>query len=1398
MAGDLDGGFEVGQGQAQAEAAVEGTCLPLPTLDFSGLADLPVLGIIPAFLPADPVAWYPDGVVPAPRQLADGLPALRPRLGRQPVVGGAGAAFQPVVDALVDEVATAWDRRRLAARLFALATLLREGEGGDDVALEALRCAVADDEQHVLARFALERLLIDLGSTVELVTLLERPGAPASDTHRAGHVARAQVDDLPWALDIWWQAAEQHPKSLEPRLASYLVHLENGDAQAAATLAEMMFQATPDRRFWGVLAADRLARARPYWSAEDLKTALLDALKRRGATPALMAVGEELAFHSGDRGLSRALVEARIVEAEAAGDGAELAVLWARLGWLLEQTGDEEAAREACERALAQGGGGYARRLALALARREGSHTLIHRLQGARSNDESLPVGERAAALVERAAADFAHDRGPEGRTALARAVELDRTYRPALAALGRAAAELGDGSGQLQLFSAELTTLEAQASARGATRIADRAVRLALLRLRVNQDVPSALDACRRALAAVPGDRDAFLVAASILATLGQWAALAALYARRAGLPGVEPGEAVEYFTLAADLLRTRQGDAAGAARLLAQAMKLAPLHPYALRRAADAFALTGQRRAWAEAEARLGAAAPSHAVRAGRLYEMGDASEEGHAAEAFRDGTSLAALDGLVRACVRARDVGPLAEIPEARLHNAPLLRLTVAEALLAHGRAAEALALLPEGAMGASDAPLFRGFLDLRGVAAAQAGRWSELASVLVARAHLARGQARALLLVRAGEVRALRADDLPGALDAFQQALAADPTAPAARQALARWQSAEPTGDDGPLAGAATARRAGDWARHDALLRRAAERETRTLEAAGLRSAAGLGDESAPAYRPDLFATALARASTEAGLLGQRVQQHAHTPGREARELLRRQITTCLRAHDWTGARAAAEALLAQQPDSLPASLALCRVGALTGQPALAQAGLEVLARTTRTPASRELFQQAAAAVRTDPLSRARALMAAGQLAEAQALVEAGSGPEADRLLAELAARAGDKAAERAARLRLFAQLTGAEAADQALHIARLLADDPEAEQWLQRAVALDPRRSAARLEALEASPTLVADALDQVAAALGDRLLLGHQVTEDLAELVALHQRRGDRVATVLALEAAHYVGQATEHAAEVLPPAVLQASDWAAHVRDSGEAGATATLLALLADPLAAALAEARPAPLAGAERWQAEVADLFGRLALPRPGIGLATDARWGGRLVPDPVVLVPAREAPLDGHARFILGTVAAGFGQGRQLVLSTGPDLIAGCLAVLRRGASGNKSLISLENSVPPDRRARLLAAAPALSPEEQAALAAAPESAFLPTAVEALVEPFGSTQRRAGLLACGALAVALDVVLGRGGGSPRARQQALAASPPALALLAWALGPDHRALRAGGAA
>ncbi|MCB9544642.1 MAG: hypothetical protein H6706_01955 [Myxococcales bacterium] len=1408
MTGGQEGALPMEQVDAEPAGPAEGACLPLPPLDLGALGDVPVLGVVPAFLPADPQGWYPDGVVPPITGVPADGPALRPRFASRPLAGGAAAPLQPVVDTLVDEVGAETDRRRLAGRLHALATLLAEGEGSEAAITEALRAAVADDPDHFLARAALDAALVAAGEAVERVVLFDRADASPADLHRAGHLAQA-AGNIDWALDIWWTASERHPKSLEPLLASYLHHVQSADPQAAATLAEMLYQATEDAGFWGVLSADRISRARGHWPDEQVKADILATLARAGATPAIQAVGEQHAFATRDAELLKTVLAARIAVVEGEGDAIELAILRTRLGWLLDQLGDDEGARAAYELALADGvAPDHARRRSLALARRHGGHTLVHQLQARRAEEAPSPA-ERAAALVELAAAAFALDRGAEGRTALARAVELDRTYRPALAALGRAAIELDDVSGQVQLFAAELSALEARARDTGDTtlipRIVDRAVRLARLQQR-GRDPAQALDACRRAMAAAPGDGSAFLAAADILTRLEQWPAVAALRARRATHPGVEPAEAAEQLALAADVFRTRLDDPPAAARLLAQALRLAPSAPYILRRAAEVFATTGQRRAWAEVEARQPGA--THQARAGRLFEHGDADEQAAALQAFvaTDAATPLAIDGLVRACVRAADIEPLALLQPEHLAETPLLRLAVVEALLAAGRATEALALLPPGAIPAGETPMRRASLELRGAAAAQAGQWETLAEVLRSLADLSRGQPRAELLVDAGDVLAVRAGDVAGAVAAFRAALEADPGSAEAQEALARWQipDAVTDGDDGAVATARAARRAGDWARHDAVLAAAAEREIRPGEATGLRRAAGRADAAAiPAHRSDLQVRAIVGAETPAARAAV-LAQCAAQPGADEAALLQRLIAACLEAGQLADAREAAERLLTLKPGSLPASLALCRIAALTGDPAVGHAGLATLVGASRDPVHRQAAGQALAAVEADPVQRARGLVHRGQVAEARAILQTlpDDAPPVAVLLAETCEAEGDLGGAIAARERAFAGLSGAAAAEQAFALAGLASraggDAGIAAAWLHRAVAADPGHARAT-EALLASRAevpveLVQDAVERVCRVIEGRLAAGVLEPADLAELARLHTRRGDAVAASVAQQAALYVGAEVGLVDDVpvgLPR--LQPADWQG-LRHPAEASPSAQMLAALALPLAAALAGPRPAALAGAERWQAQVVALFERLAVGRPAIALAADARWGGTLAPDAVVLAPAREAPIDDPARYLLGTVAAGFEAGRLLLRQHDPARLAAALAALRQALAPDASLAELAATLPPDRAARLAASAFALDETQRQALTQADAADFEVTALAALDIPFDATGRRAGLLACGELAVALDVVLGRGGGSPRARREALAASPEALSLLAWAVSADHLALRA----
>ncbi|MCA9527689.1 MAG: hypothetical protein KC549_15480, partial [Myxococcales bacterium] len=79
MTGGQEGALPMEQVDAEPAGPAEGACLPLPPLDLGALGDVPVLGVVPAFLPADPQGWYPDGVVPPITGVPADGPALRPR-----------------------------------------------------------------------------------------------------------------------------------------------------------------------------------------------------------------------------------------------------------------------------------------------------------------------------------------------------------------------------------------------------------------------------------------------------------------------------------------------------------------------------------------------------------------------------------------------------------------------------------------------------------------------------------------------------------------------------------------------------------------------------------------------------------------------------------------------------------------------------------------------------------------------------------------------------------------------------------------------------------------------------------------------------------------------------------------------------------------------------------------------------------------------------------------------------------------------------------------------------------------------------------------------------------------------------------------------------------------------
>lgn len=1386
-----------------------GHLLPADPVDPGAIEALgvPLLGTIPPAVPIDPAVWYPDGMVNTDLALPADLPPLRPRFRRRPAIEGLGAVRQPVLDSLVDDATATTDRERLAARLYAVGCLLGADHGAT---LEAFSIAGANDPDHLLNDWALQALLRARGDAEALVRWLDRSGADARRLHAAGHAAQHDAQRPEWALDLWWNALGLDPKALGPLLASYLESLASGNTEAAGAFGEMLYQAA-EGGLLGVLGLDRSLRAQGQLDAEELHAELRTVLVDSDGSPAAVAAAEEIGGRAGDEGLVADALAARLNALDPGPEDhelrAEVGVLATRLGWLRERAGDVDGALVAYARAVDHDpSASFARRRALALGRRRGKRTLVHTLLGDLARRADLPEAARADAMVERAAVAQEAAQDASARSDLAGAVQADPSYVPALVALGRVSMGLDDLPGRIRLYEIELGALarqlaEADADAAAALRprLVECAVRLARLHLQDGRDHKSALAACRQALDAAPADRSAFLTAAQVFERLSQWGALAALYAARAG--HTEGDEAAECLAVAADLRARRLNDAAGAAKLLARALTLAPDHPYVLRRAADIFALTGHRAAWAEVERRIGEHDPARLARAGRLFEQGTESlaDAGAAfAGALEAGAAqVDALDGLTRVTARGGEVADLARwAAHAPIERAPLVALGIAEALVALGGAEAALPLLKR--LDAHGLPVD----GLRTVAAERSGAWGTVAQSLRSRASLAEGARRAELLVRAGRVQALRLGDRAAAIAAFVEALESDPENGDARAALALWRPA-PLGatGDGPLDAARAARAAGDWTAHDAALREAARDASMPAEARALRTAAGRIRVDEARSRDDLFERFwVADGAVDEKLAAIEARAQAANAA-EASGWWRRMLRGALAAEDWERARAAAEQLRAIRPDSIPAALALARIGRLTEDDATEHTALERLADRVRAPQFREAVMARRSAIAADPVGRARSLVLRGAWDEAYHALAPVLGPSASvdawRLAARIHAERGERVGALRAQEALFSRLSGDEAADAALTVARLHDEGGSpglAADWIGRAVQAAPVREAA-IEALLGlnvrNRSRIADAAIPASVAGLQARIAAEGSVERLPALAALEAARGNAHAAATVGELGAVFGLSIDAAPVELPAGRgLNDALWAAHIRAAGEDTAAGRLLAAAWLPLAAVLGGAAPRPLVGSDAWRERLTAFFTHLGVPGVHVGLNPTGEWQAVPGATPWVLAPARETPLDAATRFSLGRMAAGFRGGRALLRRAGVERISAGLAVLR-GAARDEAAAG--DALEIAERARLAEAAKALDPDLRTRLADSPEEAIHADTLAALLNPFATTADRAGLLACGSAEVAFDAVLRGGAGSPAARRRALPGSPAARSLVAWALSADGLAAR-----
>lgn len=1401
---------------APEDLSPPGSLLDPPSVDPAAVTALGaiLLGVVPAAVPVDPGAWYPDGRVPADLPLPADAPPLRPRFRGRPTLDGADQVRQPVLDTLVDDATASTDRVRLAERLYAIGSLLPVGS---PAAREAFMVAAANDPNHLLNDWSVRQALSDPADAKALIQHLDRADADAQRLHAAGHVARA-AGERDWALDLWWNALSADSKALAPLLASYLEALGTQNTEAAGAFGEMLYEASSGALL-GVLGLDRSLRAQDQLEADALRDEIHAALVQSEGSPAALAAAEEIGGRTSDDGLLADALAARLnalePEAESSRIRAEIGVLATRLGWLRERAGDVDGALLAYARAVDHDPDApFARRRALALGRRRENLTLVHRLLGDLAERVDLPVSTRAAALVERAAAAFRLDRPADGRTDLAQAAQTDPAFLPALQAMGRASIALSDLPGRIRLHENELAALQAQmaesdaARARLTPRVVESAIHLAGLLLEDGRDRKAALAACRIALDAAPADRSAYLAAGAIFERYNQWAALAALRVARAGV--TDGVEAAECLVEAADLKAQRLNDAQGAAKLLARALKLAPAHPYVLTRAAQIFALTGHRAAWAEVEQRLGADAPHRLLRAGRLFEHGP-DERGAARDAFADALqanapAVDAIDGLTRVVARDGDASTLqAHAAHAPVEAAPRIALAAAEALIAHGGAAAALGILER--LRAADRPVDGLSVDglsvdgLYAVAAARAGAWPALADGLIEQAKSLQGAERAAALTCAGRMLAVRIGDRGEAIAAFVEALEADPDYAPAQAALQRWRPTPQGGQgDGPLDDARAARAAGDWHAHDTALRQAALDASMRNEAHALRAASGRVSADQAAKRDDLFEHFWPdEADPRVRLDALRARAQA-APAESRGRWWRRVLREAMQAEAWPLAREAAETLQSITPRSLPAALALARIGRLTGDAGVEQAALERLGDQLRHPTAKAAVAERQTAAAADPVGRARSLVLRSAWDDAYQALAPVLGPAASidawRLAAQIHSARGERVGALRAHEALYTRSAGIEAAEAALAVADLHAAGRApglATDWIAKALDAAPAHPPVITAVRSLEPRQIerlADSLPPCLEALRESVLSGGRI-DRLPEMAALAML-ADQPLAAQVINGWSTVFDLPTIEASVAPAVGRGLTDalWARHVADGAEDTPAARLLARFSLPIAAALVAEAPRPLVGSDAWCGRLQTFFARLGVPDVHIGLDRNGQWRAVPGPTPWVLAPARETPLTPPVRFRLGQMAAGFLQGRALLTQFGPDRLAEALGILQSNADGKPVP---PGQLEPERRARLMTAARSFDAEERALIDQVDGADLTPEALAALITPFTRTAQRAGLLAAGSPAVAIEAILQAGAGSASARRRATMASPDARAVIAWSIGPDGLSAR-----
>lgn len=965
----------------------------LDALDDAQLAALgaPFLGAIPPFEATPVRGAFPRGSLAARRGEAPGGPPVVPVLRAARAEREELAWAVRLIDFLRAEVDATADRRWLATALHGIGRAAWTVLGDEALALDALRAAADNDPGLAINRWLLEGLLEQTGRIEEAI---ERAGSPDAEgvsdpdrLHRAGHLALAHTRDSDAALGWWRRAVEVDARHGPSLLARYLVLLEGGGAPAIAAALDALFDGVDGAVWWSALALER-ARLHSEAGAEPerLDALLEEALRRRGGVPAVFAAVERHALRHGRMSVWLTALRARFDRVMADYEGGavtegdaqqEVGEVFAKAGLALEQLGRRAEALAEYDHALKSlPDEPYVLHRAAQLARLLGDHDTLRRHLDRLARLSPVPAERADAAyqmgLLARQLADE-----PTAERDFERAIKALPTFTPALAALGRLDLRRGDTEAIQERYASEIrqfeealrqpqTAVERRRTVRGVT---DRYYRLARL-LEETGDSGVALDVYKRALAVDPGFSPALDAMDRIYVRHGRWRERAALILGWAQRQQGAPIEAIDPLLTAVDMLRVHLDDDANAARVAARALAIAPAHPYALRRASEAFGRIGNTAARVEVDLRWGrldGGPPERLLRAAELQAL-DGDPLAAAAEALplfrealaRDPSSPAAIDGLLRTAARLGRMGEVVqqiELHDLAARRAPSIALPLADALLSAGRPDEAAAFLIRWrararSTGTIEPAADAAALALLSLACERTDHWRALADTLEERALLSEGRPRAVLLARIGALWELRLSEPTLAEDAYRRALDADPDCHPARRGLTRLDLGDaddwrPTTDT-PLAHARRADRGDDPEARTAALDALADGADDPRDAIAWRLMAR-GDaapsEAAGALfaehpeRADLYADytrRLERTGDRAALDAAAYARldYEDEPGRIA--ILTRAIGRALRAGDDAAVRRAADALLALDPSSLPALLALRRLAQTGGQ------------------------------------------------------------------------------------------------------------------------------------------------------------------------------------------------------------------------------------------------------------------------------------------------------------------------------------------------------------------------------------------------------------------------------------------------------------------------------